>query len=796
MFQFQSWSMYKSYATIALRSLAKQKAFTIINIICLSVGMSVGLLALAASVDIWEVDNFIKNRDSIYRVITDIDDGSRKVTSAASFEAVADKIATEMPAASHVVKMRTGFNENVRRGDNDAVPLEGYYVDANFLDVFSFPVVEGNIHTALTQPFSIVLTESAVKKIFGNQPAVGKQVVIDDKGTFVITAVLKDYPRSHLLFEGLCSYSTLKSLNPTAQPDWTPVTNDYTYLVINDEDAVDDIAQFANEIVTAHFKNDKLIMGAGLQPITEIPMSDNNNEPGLQWGKMSIIVFFLLSLLVLLPACFNYTNISIARALKRAKEIGLRKVSGGHSSHIFLQMVIETIILAGIALIGSILIFIVVREHFLNMIVRGSRSFDLEITPLTLAVFIAFGIITGFLAGFLPALYFGKLNPIETLRNSAQSGKISKVSLRKWLIVAQFSISLVFILGVAIVFKQYKYALNFDLGFQKENILDVQLKDANPLQFKTAVQQLQGVRDVSMSSGIPGNWLVSGITVKEGTDADSTTVYQIFVDDKYIPNLALTMLAGNNFSEDPKANERSIIVNEEFLNDFKIASPHDAVGKSFLLDSGVYYNVAGVVRNFNFMPLQQQIEPFFFRYDPTQFRYANVKLHTNEIQQTLAGMETTWNTLSAQTFEARFLDEELEEAMVSFRTMIKIFGFLGFLAITISALGLLAVVVSTAESRMREMGIRKVFGATSSDLSLSLSRTFMKLILIAIAIGTPVSYLFFDQVFLQMYYYRANIGFMEIFSGIMFLLLLVGLIIGSQTFKVSRVNPVDTLKYE
>ena len=367
-----------------------------------------------------------------------------------------------------------------------------YYASSNFFDVFSFTLLEGDKKTALLKPFSIVLSEETAKKLFGNENGLGKIIELKDLGEFLVTGIIKDFHRSHFNFDAISSFSTIealqnKGITNTGLQDWGPVTDYYTYLLFREGSNPADLNVQLDQIATDLFRKneDNLKIKFHLQQLTAIPGTDYYNEIGLVWGYLGMSIFFGLALLVLIPACFNYTNISISRALKRSKEIGLRKVSGGQSKNIFFQMISETVILSVISLAGAILIYIAVRHEFQSMIVGGSKSFDLEITPTTLITFIVFSIVTGVLAGIFPATYFSKLNPIETLRNASQNGRLSKVSVRKGLIVFQFTLSLVFILGVAIIIKQYRYALNFDYGFQKENILEIQLNGTNPDVLKT-----------------------------------------------------------------------------------------------------------------------------------------------------------------------------------------------------------------------------------------------------------------------------------------------------------------------
>lgn len=801
---YHSFAMYKSYSKIALRSLAKQKVFAVINIVCLAVGMSVGLIALAAWVDIMQVDNFHTNKERIYRINTEVDDFNNKRIYASSHAQLGDRLRSEGTGVEEVVSVNRTFVGEVVVAPKVSIPFEqGYFVSPNFLKVFNFPLVSGNASAALTRPFTILLSQELAEKLYRDGQALGKLIEIKGLGNFEVTGVIAAHPRSHFFFHALTSFGTLEILEQQGKLDRSlgskkPVTRFYTYLLLdegsNGESIQPILKKSASEITNASTEK-KIAVTYQLEQLSDIPMAETYNDVGLSWGYLSVLIFFFLSALVLLPACFNYANISIARALKRAKEIGLRKVSGGESKHIFFQMVIETIIVSLIALGGAMLLFYLVRDAYLDTIVHGSRTFSLEITPLTFLVFLGFAIVTGFIAGVLPASYFAKLNPIQTLRNSSASGKLSKVTIRKGLIVVQFVLSLVFILGVSIIVKQYRYALNFDYGFHKENTLNIQLKNVSEEVFKAEIGKLSDVQSISMSSFVFGNWESSSEYMMLPNQTDSLEVFQMFVDENYIRNFDIEMLAGVGFPENRSGEEHYIIVNEQFLKKTALGSPHEALGKSFVFGDKALV-IRGVVKNFNFLPLHDQIRPFAFRCNADHFRFASVRLRSNEIGSTLAALESTWNKLTDQKFEARFLEHELEDSLVNYRTLVKIFGSLGVIAVTISCLGLLAVVISSAESRVREMGIRKVFGANIVSLVMTMAGGFVKLIAIAIAIATPLTYFMFDAFILKLYVYRANIGVTELAAGIGLLLILVAIIVGSQTFKVARINPVDTLKYE
>ena len=793
-----SWGIYLSYFRIASRNLAKNRGISLINIVCLAVAMSVGLLALGAYLDRGEVDNFHSNRENIYRIVTKTDDGNTKETYATSPVPLAERIKDEITGVARVTEVDKNILAEVKMTSNFSVPLDAYYADENFLTIFSFPLAEGNAEEALARPFTLVITESAAAKIFRDVSPLGKVVELNGLGQFEVTGVLKDYPRSHFDFEILVSYRTLTVYRESKQVqsgknDWSDLTDHYTYVALEKHALPSRVENAIAGLTIPELKRRQTAVSYKLQALNDIPGTELLNGIGLSWGDSGYTVLFMLTALVLLPACFNYSNITIARALKRAKEIGIRKVSGGQSAHIFWQMIMETVIISLLSLLASLLIFVFVREDFISMLVKGQKKFDLELTPISILTFLAFGILSGVLAGALPAGYFSKMNPIETLHNSFQSGRLSKIAIRKGLIVFQFILTLTFILSVVMVGKQYRYALSFDPGAQKKDMLQVPLMEADVALVESEFSRVPGVRSVSMSSSIHGKWSLESTWVENGND--STIVFQMFADAKYIDALSFEIIAGSNLPSQGSIDKKFILVNETMLKEFRLGSPSDAIGQTMMID-GAERQIIGVAKDFNFMPLREDMHSFLFRSDPERYRYANVSFATGTIDQTTLALKEAWKRVSHQPFESKLMDVQMEESFRPYRNMIQICSFLGVISILISCLGLLAVVISVVESRTREIGIRKMFGATISDLARVTAGGLVVLILIAIMIATPLTYLFFDQVFLRQFYFRATIGLEEIAISVVFLLTLVAIIIGSQVLKISRVNPVETLKYE
>jgi ABC-type antimicrobial peptide transport system permease subunit len=645
----------------------------------------------------------------------------------------------------------------------------------------------------------MIMTETAAAKMFGDEDPVGKVIAMQGHD-FEVTGVLKDHPKnSHMQFEVLASYQTLLQRNASGQVinTWYDPTDSYVYLLLPQQHDISAIENYINKVSAPIYAQSKDFKAQfALQALNDIaPGPDMRYQIGPEWDYASLGIFIFLVILILLPACFNYANISISRALRRMKEIGLRKTMGGQRSQIFIQFVVEAMVITMIALVLSYYIFTVVRFEFVNMLVDSSA---VELTPdlTTIIYFVGFALFVGFVAGIVPAVYFAKLTPVQALKTQPVSKGLTAINFRRVLIVSQFALSLGFIMSVVIVFNQYRHTLNHNFGFDQENILDVELQGTDPQIFRNEFAMLPAAQSISMSSGIMGTGGVEAIWIKENA-VDSLEVYQMFIDEKYIANLNLTLLAGNNFSQDMVGNKGNVIVNEEFLKTLKLASAAEAIGQVITLTSGEEVTVVGVLKNFHYTSLREPIRNFFFRYDPARFEYANIKMVTTDAFSSISEMEATWKTFAGdKKFTAKFFDDEISDAYSSYFGMIKICGFLGLLAITISCLGLLGMVVFTVENRVKEIGVRKVMGASASSVIVLLSKDFMKLMVIAAIIAIPITYLLFEKVYLNLQYYHADIGVLDVALSLFIMLSLGVVTILSQTVRAAKANPVDSLRHE
>lgn len=790
--------MFKSYLTIALRLFSRHKFFSITNAFGLALGMSVSLLLISFYSYVSSFDDFHSQKENIYRIITTKENSNDKTIYASAPAIMASELKNDRGDVRQVVRLNSSFHGDVI-SDRLNIPIRGYYVDSNFFSVFDFEMIQGNPVYALVKPNSIVLTESVASKFDASGDLLGKTVEIDGLGSFEVTGVIKDERRTHFMFEALVSFSSLppgvrgEDSNPN---QWTSLENQYIYLLTNPSSDKENLQQSLDRIsndANSYARDTKVAFN--LQALGDIsPGPDLENSIGPDSDYTLLAVFATISLLILLPACFNYANLSIARALKRSKEIGLRKTLGGAKVQIFFQFIIETMSTVVIALVGAVLIFLLIRSEFENMM--PELWLDLSLTWEMLAGFFLFSIVTGFLTGVLPAMYFSGLNPIQALKCTSKIKGLSRMWMRKALIIGQFALSFLFIVLLLVLSRQYRYNLNFDYGFNTKDILDVQLLGVNHAIFHTEFSRLQVVNNISMSSGILGLYDYSTTYIQEEDGGDSTKTDQLFCDANFVDNMELELLAGQNFPNERASDERYILVNEEFLHVRHISNPIDALGKMYLVE-GMELEVIGVLKNFHFAPVQEPIKSFFLRTDASKYTYANVKITTRDLPSTLAAMEEVWNRLSTRKFEAHLFDDEMEEMYYRFyRSLVKMIGFLGLIAIAITLLGLLGMVIYTIEPRTKEVGIRKVFGANESSITYLLSKDFIRLMAWAIGFAIPLCTLLIDGFLSALQYYRVSLNVWDILvSLVIFLFIGVGTI-ASRIRNASKVNPADILRHE
>jgi putative ABC transport system permease protein len=811
---FINWIMIGSYIKTSGRSLMRNKLFSSINIIGLAISMSVGLLLIAFVLDLRSYDRFHKNGERIYRITNVATFKGEQGGKFASTSIKTGKLIKEkVTGIQEVAIMQNDFSQDAKVGDN-ILPIKGFWAEPSLLRILTFPMLEGNPETALKDPYSIVLTETAAKKLFGNESALGKAIKFDTLD-YQVTGIMKDVPFfSHINFEALVSLSTAEQLNRTDKnlEKWTNMWSNSVYLLLQ-ENA--DLTSIQSQLDAIAREENKAEQDAQIQlellPLHKIVVGEalERSHAGPVGPHMHPVVLWILgglALVVILSACFNYTNLSIARAMRRFKEVGLRKAIGAGKGHVRQQFLVEAIIVSLAALLLSYFIFLILRPQLINMAPEMQRMVKLEITRPMVVAFIVFSITVGVIAGFMPAIFFSKVSAISALRNVSSVKVFKHVTLRRALVVIQYTVTLIFITATAVGYVQYKNILAFDLGFNTENILNIDMQGNKPDALLKELSEMPEITALSRSMIVTSVGNAWGGQMKYKDSRDSALVMTNHVDENYVPLHGYKLVAGGNFRARPTTSKAAseVIVNEQFLKRFNIANndPEKAIGEEVTFSNfrikGHKMTIVGVMKDFHYGKVDNLIGPVAFMFwTPEDRAIINAKIQSTDMPATMAKIESTWKKIDrVHPFEAEFYDEAIEDAHSEFSVMIKIIGFLSFLAISIASMGLFGMVVFTTETRVKEISIRKVMGASSANLIYLLSRGFLVLLSISAFIALPLTYLFFENVVLTNFPYHTPVQVAELFVGLLAVLLIAVIMIGSQTVKAAKSNPAEVLKSE
>jgi ABC-type antimicrobial peptide transport system permease subunit len=801
-----SYVMIGSYIKTSGRSIVRNKLFSAINIIGLAISMSVGLLLISVLLDTYSYDKFHVNHSRIYRINSHyqyLENKDRNFMATTSLRA-AKAIKETFTVPEEVAILRKGLGGDMTFGEK-TIPFHGLWANESMFSVFTFPLLKGNPLTALKEPYSVVLTEKAAHKMFGDEEPMGKSIILNNDKAYTITGVMKDVPTtSHMKFEMLCSISTrdITENDNTDELAWDNMWNTYVYLKMPEQfdpdlfqTNLDNLCARENPSV----KNTTITLK--LQPMDEIMSGESlGNQIGPTMGSTLLWVLTGLAFVVILSACFNYTNLSIARSLRRSREIGVRKVIGALRSHVIGQFVVEAIIISLSALVAAFIIFILLRPHFKSIEPSLQELLTLNVSPLLVVCCLAFATFIGIVAGFFPALFFSRINAVQVLKSSSNSKVFKKLTLRKVLIVFQYSISLMLMTATLIMYKQYKHYMNFDLGFTTENILNIQLQGNKAEILLKELNELPEVKGISQSGMITSVGSYWGVPVKNPNNPeDSLSVAFNVVDENYIPLHDHHLVAGKNFTAlSDSAVESEVIVNEQVLKRFNLPKdPNLSIGE-MLRVAGKDLRIVGVMKNFQYGRANNETgKETIFRYSKEDTQYLNVKLLSNDLPATYAKIEAIWKKLdTVHSFNAKFYDDEIEESFKGLSASMKLAGAIAFLAVCIASLGLLGMVVFTTETRLKEISIRKVMGATESGLVYLLGRGFFMLLGMAALIALPLTYFFFEQVMLPKITNHAPLGLLEGVVAVIGVMLIAVIMIGSQTLKVAKANPAEVLKNE
>lgn len=801
--------MFSNYLKIGLRNFLRHKFFSLLNILGLAVSMSVGLLIIMLVKDAHSYDHFHPNGDRVFRMLTEAQrKGGGAEPYASSPYPVGKALSEEYPyteAWAPLVRIMGGGQVKVNERN---FSLDNLLTAPSFFEVFGFELESGDPTHVLAEPFQIVITHETAERFFKGENPIGKIITYPQYGNFQVTGVLKPAPgKTHLEFEALSSIATLETLEKN--PDFFKVTDNwnnyysgYNYFLLRKDIAPGQVETALAAIAKQRYADLTLeSRDAGyqfnLQALDEItpgPIFSNNMGRGVP--LMMLWFFSALGLLVIGSACFNYTNLTLARALSRTKEIGIRKVTGAGRRHIIAQMLTESVLTAFVSLLAAYQLLRWIIPGFNQLSFLSELDISLKEDTSTYAYFIGFAVVVGTIAGLLPALSLSVVKPVAMFQQLENVRLLKRVGLRRVLIVFQFAISLLFLIVITVQYRQMKYMLTMDYGFNRENMLNIDLQQQSYATAVNEISKVPGVIKVSAMSHRLGTWEDNSVDVRINMGDESVGIRDFFVDENLIDNLQLSLLAGKNFTPRQAQEENSVIVNETFLKHFKLGSPAEALGKPLLLGDSNQVVISGVVKDFLFRPATYAIGPLLMRYNTNQLHILNARISSNDYPATIAALEKAWKKLDAQGQMAyAFYDDTINQSYAPFKDMLWIVSFISFLSVTIACLGLLGIATYTVETRRKEISIRKVIGATWIDLTTLLSKHFFILLGIAAVVAVPLGFVI-GKMLLQNFAFRIPFSWTLFLPGILFIAIIAVLTIGSQTLRASLANPVKNLRSE
>lgn len=793
--------MIKNYFKIAFRNLWRHRWFSFINIAGLAIGITASFLIFLHVKFEMSYDDFHTKGNRIYRLVTDLKTPSNEFRTPITAWAVPPTLEKEFPEVESTVRILK--TEMVVREENENyLEKKAIAADSAFFQVFDFDLLNGNPETALKAPFSIVLSETSSKRYFGDEDPLGQTLnIMDESYIATVTGVMQDIPEnSHFTADVVLSMSTFtQNLNKGVDEEWFSY-DAAAYILLKpniDSDRLEaKFPAFLEKYSGEESQKAKMYATLFLEPLQDIYLySDRGGNGG---GDIkNVYVFGIVSLFILLIACINFINLTTARSVERAKEVGIRKVVGAQKQQLRLQFMGESIITCILALIISLPLLIVALPYF-NELAGKVVASSIFSSPTYLLLLFCISLIIGIVAGVYPALILSSFQSVSVLKGRFSAGR-KGILLRKGLVVSQFTISIVLIIGTIIIYNQTHFMKNQDLGFNKEQmlILDTGVHPSQ-LRFQQAVKEIPEVISTSLASSVPSSENESAYSEIENEQGDlqigTLAIYS--VDYNYISQFGLEMLAGRPFSKDFATDStEAMILNEKAIKEFGYNSPQDALGKKFR-QWGREGKIIGVVKDFHFRSLQEDIQPLSIRIEPEETSLIAIKVSTQNVKQTLASIEDKWNQfLPAKPFDYFFLNDYFNRQYQREQRFGKLLMIFSMLAIFISCLGLLGLAAYSTIQRRREIGIRKIVGASASGIVSLLSAEFLKLVFIAFLLASPLAWLLMHS-WLQNFAYRIYLHWWVFaLAGISAMFIAI-VTVSFQALKAAIANPVKSLRTE
>lgn len=786
--------MFKNYIKVAIRNFFKNKTFSAINTFGLAIGFAAFLMALLWINNEFEYNQFHTNIDRLYRVLENQTySGDEILTTAATPGPLSQAIQAEVPEVSMTTRTTWTMSKEITKGNTTAIE-RGRYVDANFLKMFSFPLKKGDIETALDAPQKVLISEKMADKYFGDNLAIGQMLTINGDQDFMVSGILEKIPKtSSLQFDFLLPFQAFESSNEWLQ-NWGN-NGIFTWVLLKKQADL----SAANEKIAGVLAKDNRQKNVELfmQSFADIYLySDFKNGKYAGGGNIkNVRLFGLIGLMIMLIACINFMNLSTARSRTRSKEIGVRKVIGAQRTSLIYQFFTESFLTTLIAVLIGLFLVDMSLPYFNNL--TGKLMVVPFTAPNTWLIILGLFVSIGFLAGAYPAIILSGFKPIEVL--SQQFNKAMGNDLfRKTMVVGQFTIAVLLMIGTGVVFNQLRYMQHKDLGYNKEQLLYIPVKTEtlanNYTALKTHLEQMPEVQ--SVSSGSHHLSLIGSSTGSISWDGKNPEENHVFVsfgtNYDILKTIDATVLAGRDFSVSFPTDSLNFIINESAA---KIMGMDEPVGQN--INWGDHTGqILAVVEDFHINSLKYAVDPAIMYIDPDRLNHVFVKLETTEMATTLAKLAAALEIYNPnQSFDYEFASEEYAQFYQSEKTIGELTGIFSLIGIFICCLGLFGLALFTIEQRTREIGIRKVLGATTTGIIAILSKDFLKLVMIALVVAFPLAWYFSDQ-WLQDFHYRIDTPwFLFLMVGVL-ALIIAFVTVSTQSVRAALANPIDSLRSE
>ena len=790
--------MIKNYFKIAIRNILRNKFFSAINVLGLSIGLCCCLMLFLFVKHELSYDNFIENSDSIYRLWLHNEMNENVMDFPITSLPYGPTLVKDFPEVENMARISNMQGGSFSNKEKEIQGVDFLYADTSFLEIFNVKNISGNIETALEVSNSLVLTETLAKKLFEKEDPIGKTVRLNNSQNLMVTAVIESFPdNSHLSFEALLPMENRLS-DPNSFKGWDGNFSFYTYILLNKSANADELAAKFPDLMEEHVNKKGRQYGSitdlNIRNIKDIHLYSNTPYELNPGGNLSnIYIFSAVAFFILIIACINFMNLSTARSLKRAKEIGIRKVLGSFRSKIIWQFLGESIFLCSIAMVFTLILIEIFQPYF-NHFTGLSLSLYNSSNRLLLIVLPLVIVLVGIIAGSYPAFFMSNFNPLKVLKGNNKKSN-SKINFRNILVVLQFLISAVLIISTIIIFQQVNFLNKKDIGYKKDGLMYVHLMNETQQKafksLKYELSNLVGIENVTGSSALPVGGITQNGYMPEGKEKPMM-LHLLEADNNFINTFKMEIIDGRNFSYDFKTDKTKFLINQTAA---KKIGWKQALDKTIIRDT--IYKVIGVVKDFHFAPLHTEIAPLIISLIPeNEVGVMTIRMNSENILQTIEAVETVWKkTLPDQTFSYHFLDKRFENTYVEEARFGTIFLSFTFLAIFIACLGLMGLSAYMAEQRTKEIGIRKVLGASENVIFKLLSKKYIALVLIANLIAWPIVWFWVTQ-WLENFAYSIKLSVFPFAWALVISILISLIIIYVQTSKVANSNPVDALMYE